>query len=157
MKPSMQVCAWCSLVEAGAANVDTKNITHGICAECYSGEFIDKPLSLLSEEEFDLLPFGGFMLDREAIVVKYNKMEESLSRFDRKDVIGKNFFSDIAPCTQVKDFLDRYQQLLASDVADLVQFDFVYMFGRGLVHVNIFMSWNPELELVTVLAREVAG
>ncbi len=80
-----------------------------------------------------------------------------MSRFDRKDVTGKNFFSDIAPCTLVKDFLGRYQQLLASDVADLVQFDFVYMFGRGPVHVNISMSWNPELELVTVLAREVAG
>ena len=157
MKPPMQVCAWCGLVEAGAGDVDKKNIAHGICAECYSGQLIEKPLSLLSEEEFDLLPFGGFMLDREAIVVNYNKMEESWSRFDRKDVIGKNFFMDIAPCTQVKEFFGRYQQLLTSDVADIVQFNFIYMFNRGPVHVNISMSWNPELELVTVLAREVAA
>ena len=96
------------------------------------------------------------MLDPEAIVVKYNKMEESWSRFDRKNVIGENFFLDIAPCTQVKEFFGRYQQLITSDVADLVQFYFVYMFNRGPVHVNISMSWNPELQLVTVLARKVA-
>jgi len=97
------------------------------------------------------------MLDHEALVVKYNKMEESWSRLDRKDVIGKNFFLDIAPCTQVHEFFGRYQQLLTSDVAALVQFDFVYMFNRGPVHVNISMSWNPEMGLARVLAREIVG
>ena len=77
------------------------------------------------------------MLDREAIVVKYNKMEESWSRFDRKDVIGKNFFMTSRLVLRSRSFFGRYQQLLTSDVADLVQFDFVYMFNRGPVHVNI--------------------
>lgn len=157
MKPAVQVCAWCGLVDGVTGEVDKKNITHAICSECYSGQLNNKPLFLLSEEEFDSLPFGGFMLDHEALVVKYNKMEESWSRLDRKDVIGKNFFLDIAPCTQVHEFFGRYQQLLTSDVAALVQFDFVYMFNRGPVHVNISMSWNPEMGLATVLAREIVG
>ena len=77
------------------------------------------------------------MLDPEAIVVKYNKMEESWSRFDRKDVIGKNFFCDIAPCTQVKEFLRQVPATANLRCCGLVQFDFVYMFNRGPVHVNI--------------------
>ena len=56
-------------------------------------------VTLLSETELDALPFGVICLDPDGKVLRYNLAESRLARLDRAQVLGKNFFRRIAPCT----------------------------------------------------------
>jgi hypothetical protein len=58
----------------------------------------------MSRDEFDCLPFGAILLDREGNVRAYNRWESRMSRREPDKVVGKNFFLEIAPCTHVFDY-----------------------------------------------------
>lgn len=60
-------------------------------------------LTALGPEEIDQLPFGYIALTRNGTIVRYNRYEANLSRMDLHSVIGRNFFSEVAPCTQVQE------------------------------------------------------
>lgn len=51
----------------------------------------------------DYLPVGVVLLDRRGRVVLYNRYEEQLARRRREDVIGRVFFEEVAPCTNVRE------------------------------------------------------
>lgn len=51
--------------------------------------------------ELDALPFGAIRLDKDGTILSYNMTESKLTGRDPKKVIGRNFFEDVAPCTNV--------------------------------------------------------
>ncbi len=60
--------------------------------------------------ELDRLPFGAIKLDAQGNVLRYNAAESALTGRDPKKVAGKNFFTDVAPCTNVQRFAGRYRR-----------------------------------------------
>lgn len=54
-------------------------------------------------ELFDALPVGLVALDRTGRVVIFNSAEERLARRSRAAVLGKPFFSEVAPCMNVRE------------------------------------------------------
>lgn len=58
----------------------------------------------LSEEEFDQLPFGMIQLDRSGRILKLNAAESALGGVPKHDAIGRSFFEEVAPCTNVQEF-----------------------------------------------------
>jgi photoactive yellow protein len=95
----------------------------------------------ISEDEFDALPFGIIRIDREGKILQYNAYEEQLSGHTRDDVVGKNFFTEVAPCTDVADFHGR---LLSSESEAMVnvQFPFIFPF-KSERHVLIHIVTGP--------------
>ena len=55
-------------------------------------------LDSAGEADLDQLAFGVVGLDREGRVDRYNTHEERSSGLARDQVIGRNFFFDVAPC-----------------------------------------------------------
>ena len=55
-------------------------------------------LSTMDEAALDGLPFGVVGLDSENMVEFYNTHEERYSGLPRDIVVGRHFFSDVAPC-----------------------------------------------------------
>ena len=55
-------------------------------------------LSTMDEAALDGLPFGAVGLDSENMVELYNAHEERYSGLPRGIVVGRHFFSDVAPC-----------------------------------------------------------
>jgi photoactive yellow protein len=55
------------------------------------------------ESLFDTLPVGLVVLDQTGKVVVYNKQEELLAGRSRINVLGRDFFREIAPCMDVKE------------------------------------------------------
>ena len=47
----------------------------------------------------ELLPFGAILLNQQGDVLRFNRAESFISGREPGDVVGKNFFNDIAPCT----------------------------------------------------------
>ena len=49
--------------------------------------------------KFDELPFGVVAMKHDGTVLAYNKWESDLAKVPQARVIGQNFFTDVAPCT----------------------------------------------------------
>src|ERR1700729_3121179 len=67
----------------------------------------------LPEEEFNSLPFGAIQLDEEGRILRYNAFESKLSGIARDKALGKHFFTELAPCTDVKEFHGRFKEGVA--------------------------------------------
>lgn len=98
-------------------------------------------LGTMTSADFDSLPFGAIQLDGEGTVLLYNKAEEQLSGRRREDVVGRNFFRDIAPCTRVRSFLGAFQ--LGIERRELNEiFDFTFQFPEAPREVRIRMIYS---------------
>ncbi len=130
-KPAEGVCQWCGL----PSGVDENGATYFICQPCY-GRIIG--LSAVYRKQLDELPFGVIELDSGGVVTAYNRAEAALAHTQVERVLGRNFFTEVAPCTAVREFEGRFRQFVGSD-EKLERFDFTVSFREGPVGVEIFM------------------
>src|SRR5580698_5050615 len=107
------VCAWCA-AEMRRGNLSSP-LSHGICLPCMAGA-AGQPVEDLSGIDADLLdalPFGAIQLSGDGAIVGYSRGESALSGLAAKDVIGKHFFRDVAPCASVREFAGKFEELRA--------------------------------------------
>lgn len=112
-------------------------------------------LTSLGASDIDALPFGFISLATDGTVRRYNRYEADLSRRDPREVLGRNFFREVAPCTAVKEFEGRFQELVAGDGDDTLTFDFEFRFGHGTQQVRIGMTRSPLVQEVIVTVNRV--
>lgn len=99
----------------------------------------------LTPRELDELPFGAIQLDVNGRILAYNKTEERIAGRKREEVVGRNFFSEVAPCTRVKRFFGAFQTGMERQSLNEV-FDFTFRFPERPKEVRIRMiySENPK-------------
>jgi photoactive yellow protein len=107
----------------------------------------------LSEGDFNALPFGAIKLDSVGRILKYNLYESKLAQRDVREVIGKNFFTEVAPCTNVKEFAGRYRQGIADRKLDTT-FPYRFLFPNRVVNVEITLILNAGGESAWVFVKE---
>ena len=56
-------------------------------------------LEAADDASLDGLPFGVVAMSEDGTVTSYNTAESRLSGLTRENVVGRNFFSSVAPCT----------------------------------------------------------
>lgn len=112
-------------------------------------------LSRLSVADIDALPFGFIGLAPDGTIRKYNRYEADLARTDPQSVLGRNFFRDLAPCTQVKEFEGRFRDFAAGAGESTLSFDFVFTFRHGAQKVRIGFVRSPMAEEVIVTVNRV--
>jgi photoactive yellow protein len=111
-------------------------------------------LSALSAQEIDALPFGYIALAQDGTIRKYNRFEADLARKDPQQVLGRNFFREVAPCTQVREFEGRFQELAGGGASDVLSIDFEFVFRHGRQSVRITMVRSPlENEIIVTINR----
>ena len=142
------ICAWCGTSD----EADTGEQSQGICSRCFKRV---RGIPLLSEADLDALPFGLIEIDSAGFVRRYNSAEQKLSGRPSSEVVGKNFFSEIAPCTAVEAFQGRLSSFLASD-AESESFKFSFPFPTGTVIVSIAFV-NSGRGSAFVLVKRVPG
>jgi photoactive yellow protein len=92
--------------------------------------------------DLDRLPFGVIQLAPDGTVLEYNRYEEDLARRRASEVIGRNFFTEVAPCTDVRAFAGRFREGVAAGRLH-VSFDFIFAFDPPKpVRVTL---WYSEL------------
>lgn len=110
-----------------------------------------RTLHAASAEELDTLPFGVVGLDRNGVIVRYNLAEARFARLDRADVLGKEFFTRVAPCTNTPEFRGRFDELQREgNKAASVRFAYVFDFRFGAQDVEIEIVRTPSRDLFFV-------
>ena len=73
------------------------------------------------------LPVGVVLLDGLGRVVQYNRYEEVLAGRSRDDVLGREFFREVAPCMNVRELGGRfYDEIGRAPIALQLEFSFPF-------------------------------
>ncbi|MCA8950019.1 MAG: PAS domain-containing protein [Planctomycetes bacterium] len=147
------VCAWCNLtIRPGDSGDDDSS--HGICFDCVKalGLFPTEDVRRLTAEELDRLPIGVIELDRDGVVRRYNEAEARAAGLSKDQVVGHHFFDEVAPCTTVREFQGRFEEMRRSPNSCREELDFVFHFATGDRYAHLVFLWDPEAGRLMILA-----
>ncbi|GAC1411469.1 MAG: hypothetical protein NVSMB64_21270 [Candidatus Velthaea sp.] len=91
-------------------------------------------LALKTSAEIDQLTFGAIQLDASGKVLTYNSAEAAITGRNPDDVIGKNFFQDVAPCTKTPAFEGLFRDGVAKGHLNVL---FVYVFDYHMMPTQV--------------------
>ena len=111
-----------------------------------------KKITSISEEELDALPYGVIQLDAQGTILRYNAHESQLSGLNKQKVLGKNFFRQVAPCTDVQEFHGRFLEGIAAGELHCT-FRFHFAFKKRPCDVTITLFYNQRDETGWVLVQ----
>ncbi len=65
---------------------------------------IENVLAKMTDAQLNQLAFGAVEVDASGRILKYNATEGAITGRDPRTVIGRNFFTEVAPCTNRAQF-----------------------------------------------------
>ena len=89
------------------------------------------------------LPFGLIRLDARGVVLEYNMAEGDLTGVDPSWAIGKNFFKDVASCTNTPAFYGRFAEGVKKGFLNVV-FDYSFTHRETPMRVTVRMITMPD-------------
>ena len=100
---------------------------------------IENVLAKFTAKEVDELAFGAVQLDAKGTVLQYNAAESGITGRARQDVIGKNFFRDVAPCTDSPKFKGVFDAGVRAGNLNTM-FEYVFDYKMAATKVKIHMK-----------------
>lgn len=110
----------------------------------------------LDEKGLDQLPFGAIRLDRNGTILAFNQAEAALSGRRPDAVVGKNFFTEVAPCTNVQEFAGRFREGIEKGQLHTV-FPYVFDYRMDPRNVWVTLFYSNETETAWVFVRDSQG
>ena len=110
----------------------------------------------MSSDELDKLPFGIIQLDAAGRILNYNAVESKLASLRKEDAIGKQFFTEIAPCTRVQEFYGRFKEGVIHESLD-TSFRFHFAFKQNPRDVTVRLLYSRRTRTVWVLISDHEG
>ncbi|MEO0820311.1 MAG: photoactive yellow protein [Pseudomonadota bacterium] len=98
------------------------------------------------------LPFGAVLIDKRGTILKYNAAEAAIAKREVSEVMGKNFFNDIAPCAKGKRFHGEYLKFRRTGEVDTL-FDYEFDYKSGRVRVKIHLKSQPDRESCWIFVK----
>ncbi|MDQ2076905.1 photoactive yellow protein [Marinimicrobium sp. ABcell2] len=100
---------------------------------------IENALSKMSDSQLDKVAFGAIELDSKGTVLKYNAAEGDITGRKPEEVTGKNFFTQVAPCTDKVEFKGRFDMGVKN--GDLnTMFEYVFDYKMQPTKVKVHMK-----------------
>lgn len=121
-----------------------------------AASFFLAKVNSVSEAELDSLPYGVIQLDDTGAVLRYNAFEAGLSGLKKQNVVGKNFFKEIAPCTDLQQFHGRFRDGVAAGELHCT-FRFHFAFKDRPCDVTVTLFYNDRDKSVWVLVQPFEG
>ena len=110
----------------------------------------------MAPDELDRLPYGMIQLDPAGRILNYNAVESKLASLRKEDAIGKQFFTEIAPCTRVQEFYGRFKEGVIHESLD-TSFRFHFAFKQHPRDVTVRLLYSKRSRTVWVLISDEAG
>ena len=108
----------------------------------------------MTPAELDTLPYGMIQLDAAGRILKYNAVESRLASLPQEQAVGRQFFTEVAPCTKVQAFHGRFKEGVIRESLDATfQFHFAFKQQPRDVTVRLFYSRRTRSVWVMVSDR----
>lgn len=104
----------------------------------YKGVDVSGIIDRIPQPERDGLPFGLIKLDTVGNILEYNMTESSITGRNPALVLGKNFFLEVAPCTQTPEFYGRFLEGVEKKFLNTV-FEYVFDHEMAATKVKVQM------------------
>ncbi|HEY9218806.1 MAG TPA: photoactive yellow protein [Phenylobacterium sp.] len=112
---------------------------------------IENVLAKKSAAEIDQLAFGAIQLDRMGTVLSYNVMEAQITGRDPSQVIGRNFFTEVAPCTNRPEFRGEFDKgVRLGNLGVMFEYTFAYKMAPTKVKVHMKKALSGDTYWVFV-------
>lgn len=105
----------------------------------FGKEDIENVLGKMSAKEINDLAFGAIQIDASGKILAYNAAESAITGRSAADVIGKNFFKDVAPCTNTSKFKGVFDTGVRQDSLNTM-FEYVFDYNMTPTKVKIHMK-----------------
>lgn len=112
-------------------------------------------LDRLTDEELDALPYGVIQLDHEGFVISYNRAETDNVGFTDRP-IGRHYFFDAHPCTNVSEFYGRFLEGVTEQRLDDT-FNFTYSCGELPRRVMVRQYYSMRTKSVWLFVAKPDG
>lgn len=110
----------------------------------------------MTEKELDRLPHGAIQLSTDGTVLQFNAYESKLANMARESVIGKNFFKEVAPCTDVQEFYGRFRDGVAKKNLH-ENFRYHFAFRQNPRDVTVTLFYSGRTDTVWVFVKPLDG
>ena len=98
---------------------------------------IDNKLANMNASQIDDLAFGAIQLDAKGVIQQYNQAEGAITGRSPGQVLGKNFFTDVAPCTNTPKFKGAFDKVVAERSSVMLEYTFDYQMSPTKVKVHM--------------------
>ena len=96
-------------------------------------------LPLMSPDALDALDVGVIQLDDEGCILQYNAKEAVFSGYSAREVLGRLFFVDVAPCTNNRLVFGRFREGVRSGrLNHSIPYTFTYVMEPTIVLLQLF-------------------
>ena len=109
----------------------------------------------LTGSQLDALPCGAIQLDRDGTILQFNEYEANLSNRRAPDTVGRNFFHDVAPCTNVQSFAGRFREGVGKGDMHVI-FPYRFDFEMAPRDVTVTLFYSKQSDTAWVFVREAA-
>ncbi len=105
----------------------------------FGSDDIENSMSRLSASDIDKLAFGTIQLDAKGHILQFNAMEGRITGRDPKQMIGRNFFTDVAPCTDTPIFKGEFDKGVRSGNLNIM-FEYTFDYKMAPTRVKVHMK-----------------
>jgi photoactive yellow protein len=96
-------------------------------------------LKELSRDALDALDFGVIEVDDDGVVQFFNRYESQMSGVAPETATGKNFFTEVAPCSNNRLFVGRFKKgLRRGELDERFTYTYTYKMSPTLVDVRLY-------------------
>lgn len=116
------------------------------------------PLHEMTAAEIDALPFGVIQLDDDGTVRFYNQTEANVAAQSVENVVGRPFFTEVAPCTNNRILRGRFEDGIAMKNLDCtVDYTFTYRMRPTPVRIRLRRDGPSKTNWLIITPRRIAG
>ncbi|MGM0623497.1 MAG: photoactive yellow protein [Campylobacterota bacterium] len=120
----------------------------------FNSRDLDAKLGSLSQREMDELSFGAVEVDRNGKILRYNKAEGEITGRNPQETIGKNFFKEVAPCTDSYEFSGKFNQGVKEGHLDTM-FEYTFDYKMRPTKVKVQMKKNPKSDSYWIFVKRI--
>ena len=102
----------------------------------------------------ELLPFGAIMVNQQGDVMRYNHVESGIAGRSVGEVVGKNFFNDVAPCAKGQAFYNHFFRAVADGHVNTM-FDYQFDYKMQATSVRIHMKSADAARGIWIFIKRV--
>ena len=115
---------------------------------------IDNVLARMDPNEIDGLAVGAIQLDQTGKVMFYSAAEGRITGRDPKAMIGKNFFTEIAPCANTPKFAGVFKAGVAAGTLN-TKFEYLFDYKMKPTKVGVHLKKAISGDTYWVIVQRV--